>query len=75
MLRKTRKHEKSPAGRKQRKSESAVLTVEEAAALLRIGRAAAYAAVKSKRIPSLRFGRKIVVPMGQLRKLLGETAA
>jgi excisionase family DNA binding protein len=48
-----------------------VLTVEEAADLLRIGRGTAYAAVKAKQIPSVKLGRKILVPLGSLEKLLG----
>lgn len=43
-----------------------VLTVEEAAKLLRIGRAAAYAAVRSGEIPSVRVGRFIRVPYSAL---------
>jgi excisionase family DNA binding protein len=46
------------------------LTVPEAAELLGIGRNAAYEAVKRGDIPSLRFGRTIVVPRAQLSKLL-----
>lgn len=50
----------------------AVLTVEEAAELLRIGRSAAYAAVKAGDIPSIRVGRQIRVPRHMLEALLGE---
>ena len=46
-------------------------TVEEAAKLLRIKRSAAYAAVKRGQIPTLRLGRKIIVPKGGLQKLAG----
>jgi excisionase family DNA binding protein len=49
-----------------------VLTVEEAAELLSIGRGTAYAAVRVKQIPSLKFGRRILVPLGALEKLLGD---
>lgn len=38
-----------------------VLTVEETAELLRIGRGSAYAAVRSGRIPSVRIGRRVLV--------------
>jgi len=48
------------------------LTVGEAAALLRIGRAAAYEAVREGSIPSVRFGRSIRIPRAQLLALLGE---
>ena len=46
------------------------LTVDEAADLLRIGRVAAYAAVREGTIPSLKFGKRLIVPKEQLRKLL-----
>jgi excisionase family DNA binding protein len=49
------------------------LTVEEAAAVLRIGRSAAYAGVRSGDIPSIRIGRSIRVPAHRLAELLGET--
>ena len=47
-----------------------VLTVEEAAEVLRIGRSAAYQAVRAGEIPSLRLGRKIRVPRAALMALL-----
>lgn len=47
-------------------------TVDEVAALLGVSRATAYAAVKRGDIPSIRLGRKIVVPRAQLEKLLTE---
>lgn len=49
----------------------AVLTVEEAAELLRIGRSAAYAAVKAGEIPSIKVGRSLRVPRHRLDELLG----
>jgi excisionase family DNA binding protein len=51
---------------------SAVLTVEEVAELLRIGRAAAYQGVRQGTIPSIRLGRTIRVPRAKLLALLGE---
>jgi excisionase family DNA binding protein len=48
------------------------LTVEEAARYLRIGRAAGYAAVKAKEIPSVKLGRSIRIPRRALLELLGE---
>jgi excisionase family DNA binding protein len=47
-----------------------VYTVEETAALLRIGRNHAYEALKDGTIPSLRFGRRWVVPRAALERLL-----
>ncbi len=46
--------------------EPLVLTVAEAAALLRISRGSAYAAVASGDIPSLVIGRRILIPRQQL---------
>jgi excisionase family DNA binding protein len=51
---------------------AAVLTVEEAAALLRISRGSAYEAVRCGQIPVLRLGRRILVPRAKLMALLGE---
>jgi excisionase family DNA binding protein len=51
-------------------SESLVLTVEETAELLRIGRTAAYEAVRAGEIPSLRIGRSLRVPRHALEQLL-----
>jgi excisionase family DNA binding protein len=43
-----------------------VLTVDEAAKVLRLGRSAAYKAVRAKEIPSIRIGRRILVPVAAL---------
>ena len=51
-----------------------VLTVEEAAKALRISRGAAYEAVRTGEIPSVRLGRTIRIPRCRLLDLLGETA-
>jgi excisionase family DNA binding protein len=51
--------------------EPLVLTVEEAAEALRIGRTAAYDAVRRGDIPSVRIGRSVRVPRHQLEALLG----
>ena len=47
-----------------------VLTVEEAAAYLRISRGLAFAAVRDGSLPSLRVGRRILIPRRQLEALL-----
>lgn len=49
----------------------AVLTVEEAETLLRIGRSAAYEGVRSGEIPSIKVGRSIRIPRHRLEQLLG----
>ncbi len=50
-----------------------VLTVEEAAAYLRISRGLAFAAVRDGSLPSIRIGRRILIPRRQLDALLGGT--
>jgi excisionase family DNA binding protein len=47
-----------------------VLTVEEAAKELRIGRSAAYAAVRRGELPVIRVGRILRVPRHRLEALL-----
>jgi excisionase family DNA binding protein len=49
---------------------ASVLTVEEAAAYLRISRGLAFAAVRDGSLPSLRIGRRILIPRRQLEALL-----
>jgi excisionase family DNA binding protein len=53
---------------------SAVLTIEEAAEILRIGRSAAYAAAKSGDLPTIRVGRLLRVPRYRLEQMLGSGA-
>jgi excisionase family DNA binding protein len=47
------------------------LTVEEAAASLGISRASAYEAVRRGEIPSIRIGRRVLVPKASLARLVG----
>jgi excisionase family DNA binding protein len=49
----------------------AVLTVEEAAALLRISRGTAYEAARRGELPTVRLGRRLLVPRARLAALLG----
>jgi excisionase family DNA binding protein len=46
-------------------------TVEEAAEIVGVGRSAAYAAVRAGDIPSIRVGRRLLVPRRALERLLG----
>lgn len=48
-----------------------VFTVRETAAQMRISRNTAYREIREGHIPHLRFGRRIVVPMAALNKMLG----
>ncbi len=49
-----------------------VLTIAEAARVLRISRSAAYRAVRVGELPSIRVGRRVLVPRCRLEELLGE---
>ena len=51
-------------------ADSPVLTVEEAAVLLRISRGSAYEAVKTGQLPTLRIGRRLLVPRARLMAML-----
>jgi excisionase family DNA binding protein len=47
------------------------LTVEEAGRFLNIARASAYAAARRGEIPTIRCGRRLLVPTARLRQLVG----
>ena len=49
---------------------SPVLTVEEAAAILRISRGSAYEGCRRGDIPTLRIGRRVLVPRARLMALI-----
>ena len=50
--------------------ETPTLTVEEAGTLLGIGRSLAYAAAKDGSLPTIRFGKRILVPTAALLRML-----
>lgn len=52
----------APAGR--------VCTVTEAASMLRISRGSAYEAAKRREIPTIRIGRRLLVPYEALERML-----
>jgi excisionase family DNA binding protein len=52
---------------------SPVMTVDEAAQLLRISRQSAYQGARRGEIPTVRIGRRLLVPRVRLAELLGET--
>jgi excisionase family DNA binding protein len=47
------------------------VSVEEAGRMLGIGRGLAYEAAKRGQLPTIRLGRRLVVPRGKLEELLG----
>ena len=49
-----------------------VFTVQEASKILRLSRGATYEAVRTGEIPSIKIGRRILVPASGLARLLGE---
>jgi excisionase family DNA binding protein len=55
--------------------EGRVRTLNEVAALLRISRGSAYEAAKRKEIPTIRIGRRLLVPCDALEKLLSGNSA
>jgi excisionase family DNA binding protein len=52
-----------------------VVTVNEAAVMLRISRGSAYDAAKRKEIPTIRIGRRLLVPLAALERILANPAA
>ena len=50
--------------------ERLTLTVEEAADLLGVSRAFAYELVSRKELPSVRLGRRLIIPRRALERLL-----
>lgn len=56
-------------------TERATLTVDEVAARLGISRGLAYEGVRTGEIPSIKIGKRVLVPRRALLALLGETDA
>lgn len=51
------------------------LTVEEVAVVLGVSRSTAYEGVRTGQIPSIRIGRRVLVPWPSLEAMLAEPAA
>ena len=51
-------------------SETKTVTVPEAAKMLGIGRNLAYEAARAGDLPTLKFGKRLVVPVAALQRLL-----
>ncbi|MEX0741179.1 MAG: helix-turn-helix domain-containing protein, partial [Phycisphaeraceae bacterium] len=56
-------------------SEAATMTVEEAGKLLGISRHSAYRAAATGHLPTIRLGRRILVPTARLHRMLGIVAS
>jgi len=56
--------------KKTKSRESLVMDVDEAGKALNLSRATAYTLINQGVIPSIRFGKRIVVPRRALEKLL-----
>lgn len=52
----------------------ATLTIEECAAVLRLSRGSTYEAARTGQIPTIRIGRRLLVPRAKLLRMLGEDA-
>jgi excisionase family DNA binding protein len=55
--------------------EQPVLTVSEAARLLRLSRAFTYELVARGELPSVRFGRRIMIPRAAIERLFDDSLA
>lgn len=51
--------------------ERPTMTVAEAGQLLGLGRTASYAAAKYGQIPTIKIGKRLLVPTASLRRMLG----
>ena len=56
-----------------KKAEKLTMTVEETALALGLSRNSCYQAVEIKALPSLRIGKRILIPRYALEKLLADT--
>ena len=55
--------------------ETLTYSVEEAGRMLGISRGSAYEAVRNGQIPSIRIGRRLLVPRARLLELVGSNLA
>jgi excisionase family DNA binding protein len=60
-------------GRYQMTQQRRTVTVEQAAEMLGISRGSAYTLAKSGALPTVRLGRRLLVPKAAMDRLLGET--
>lgn len=67
-------HERDAARLTGIKPDRLTLTVEEAAGLLGVGRTLAFELARRGEIPTIRLGRRLVVPRAALERLLDSTS-
>ena len=60
----------APEGGRQQLTDRATLTIPEVALLLRISERTARSQIKIGAIPSIRFGRRVVIPVPRLEAML-----
>jgi excisionase family DNA binding protein len=65
-------NERAPTAAVSTPKRAATVTVEQAAEILGVSRSLAYEAVRNGRIPSLRIGRRWLIPRQALERLLVE---
>ncbi|HVU60232.1 MAG TPA: helix-turn-helix domain-containing protein [Mycobacteriales bacterium] len=53
----------------------AVITIEQAAGLLRLGRSSAYEAARRGELPTIRIGRRLLVPAPRLLAMLADESS
>jgi excisionase family DNA binding protein len=58
---------------KNANTERRAITVSEAASILGISRGSAYEAAKRNEIPTIRIGRRLLVPLAALERMLAGT--
>ena len=51
------------------------VSVTEASAILGISRSLAYELIAKRELPSIRFGRRVLVPVSALERLVGSTTS
>ena len=52
---------------------SRVMSIEEAAEILHLSRGSAYQAAATGELPTIRIGKRLLVPRARLEAMLGET--
>jgi excisionase family DNA binding protein len=64
----------SPKINTEHQEESLLLNISDGARLLRVSRSRVYELVNSRQIPSVRLGKRMLIPRAQLARFIEETA-